>query len=67
MMPSGYCFEFTGKGNWRGSSDEKWDTEVYAPKGGETRAGEREIDGVMCCVFKCPDGIFRAVTTVSVR
>lgn len=57
----GYCFEFEGKRNWRGSSSEKWATEICDCHKAK-RVGHRTIDGSPVTVFKCADGKYRAQT-----
>lgn len=65
-MPDGYCFHLEGAGSWRAARNDRWEIEVYSPDGAELYVGTRWIDGSHCCVFKCPDGRYRAVTRTSI-
>lgn len=66
-METGYCYEYTGGGDWRTQKgSEGWDIEVYTPTGGERYVTLRRIDGTSCAVFACPDGVFRAANVANV-
>jgi hypothetical protein len=66
VMPpdTGYVLEVDdeAKGwDWVLIPDCHWNHEVYRPKGTEESVGYRKIDGYQYMVFKCEDGIFRAI------
>lgn len=62
---SGYAYRYEQDNDWRGSSDELWDTVRYTPTGNEKLLGERYIDGSRVRVFRTDDGWFIAQTTVA--
>lgn len=64
-MKPGYCYLCTAP-HWWPQPGDAWETEVYAPTGGETEVGRLFIDGSRCVVFRCPDGKYRAQTAVMV-
>jgi hypothetical protein len=61
---SGYAYRYEQDNDWRGSSDELWDTIVYTPTGNEKLLGERTIDGSRMRVFRTDDGWYIAQTVV---
>lgn len=62
---SGYVFELEAiytlsALSWMTADDEAWETVVYAPTHLDTLAGVRRIDGKVCRVYQCDDGLYRA-------
>lgn len=67
-LESGYVFELdSGVTDWASASDESWNIEVYKAGSVEREIGRRRIDGVVCLVFLCPDGVVRAVNQANCR
>jgi hypothetical protein len=69
-MQPGYAYELCGS-RWRQagaaleSDNDDWEIMVYAPAGTEEVVGSRHIDGALCRVFLCPDGLYRAQTAAA--
>lgn len=61
---SGYAYRNVEDGDWRGSSDDVWETIMYTPTGNEKLLGERHIDGARVRVFRMDDGWYVAQTAV---
>jgi hypothetical protein len=66
-LNSGYCYELTGVPweRWESCSADNWDIEICDSLKGDV-LGTRNIDGAICVVVKCDDGIVRAQTRQSV-
>lgn len=64
-IKSGYCFLLRSRRSWQDADDERWEIEVYTPKGDEVFVGTRMIDGVWHAIFRCKNNRFRAITVVS--
>jgi hypothetical protein len=62
-LNSGYCYELAGvpAERWESCSADNWDIEICDSLNGE-RLGTRNIDGAICVVVECADGIVRAQT-----
>ena len=59
-MSNGYAYLLESGDDWKDSSDELWQNEIYEPKGNETYIGDRKIDGSDVAVFKTEDGKYYA-------
>ena len=66
-LSSGYCYELTGvpAERWEECQSDNWDIEICDRLKGE-KLGERNIDGALCVVVKCADGVVRAQTIAHV-
>lgn len=60
MSAAGYWYEFPHPSGWERGPSDLWDIVVYAPDRIDVRVGSRRIDGSLCVVFLCADGVYRA-------
>jgi hypothetical protein len=60
QLKSGNVFLLDEHQNWITSTDTRWNHENYLPREEDRYLGQRFIDGMVVCVFKCIDKRLRA-------